>query len=385
MTGFFPVGWDLTVIQQAMKDLRGGLDPYAVELARIANVDTTAHAYNFYVYPPITLKLLQVASSVPAIPGYALYWLVYAAGFACQLWAGFHSAHPGERRVLRYFLPLVMFFPGLMPNEVILSGNLAIPVYGAVFAASVWGWKKDQWLWFHIAVLAGSLFKPPFLVLLAIPLFAGKAQTVKSMAAAVAGLSLFAVQRLLWPAAFLEYMHAVQVENVVGNSAGHLWSLGFSAAGVLAAHLQAVGKAYALPAGLFLLAYDSLLFVALAFLGWHYRRGRIEPHSWMPVLWLGTLLMNPHILQYDALAATVPMFLLVLRGWKDATARWIVGAGLVGAAVAFAANHDGLEISLAMWSLLLSGLLLLRKNLSLAPTPATTPFGKPVKRSLSSP
>jgi len=384
MAIFFPVGWDLVVIQQAMKDLRHGLDPYAAELARISTINTAGHAYNFYVYPPITLKLLQLVNAVPAAPGYALYWLVYAAGFACQLWAGVQLAQPGERRILKYFLPLVAFFPAFMPNEVILCGNVAIPIYGAALAASIWGWKKDQWLWFYIVVLAASLFKPPFLVLLAIPLFAGRAQTLKSMTAAAAGLSLFAAQRLLWPTAFLEYLRAVQVENVVGNSAGHLWSLGFSAAGVLAAHLQTVGKPYTVPAALFLLAYGGTLFLALGFFGWHYRRGRITPYTWMAVLWLGTLLMNPHILQYDALAATVPMFLLVLRGWNDATGRWIVGAGLVGAAAAFAANHDGLEISVAMWSLLVAGLLGLARELSLATMPASAPFGEPVKESLSS-
>jgi hypothetical protein len=225
-------------------------------------------------------------------------------------------------------------------------------------------------MWFYIVVLAGSLFKPPFLVLLAIPLLAGRTEVLKAVAAATLGLLLFASQRLIWPREFLEYLRAVQVENVVGNSAGHLWSLGFSAAGVLAAYLQVVGRPYTLPSTLFLLAYAGLLFATLIYFGWQYRRARIEGHAWMTVLWLGALLMNPHILQYDALPVTVPMFLLVLRGWKDPVGRWIVGAGLVGAAAAFAANHDGLEISLAMWVLVISGMVCLRRELRVTGTPA---------------
>lgn len=139
MAIFLPVGWDLAAIQQAMHDLRGGLDPYAAELARLETSNNVARTYIFYVYPPITLKFLQFVDLIPIVPGRALYWLLYGAGFACQLWAGLQMALPRERNVLKYFLPLVVFFPGFMPNEVILSGNVAIPIYGAALAASIWG------------------------------------------------------------------------------------------------------------------------------------------------------------------------------------------------------------------------------------------------------
>jgi len=372
-----PVGWDLAVVRQAMRDLREGLDPYATELARLTALRSGAHAYNVYVYPPLTLWFLRFANLIPTVPGYVLCWLAYAAGFGCQLWAGFQLALPSERRILQYVLPLVVFFPAFMPNEVILSGNVAIPIYGAILAASVRGWRKNQWGWFYFAILAGSLFKPPFLVLLAIPLLAGTAQALRSTATAGFGLLLFAGQKLIWPKEFLEFLRVMQVESIMRYSAGHVDSFGFSAAGVIASRLQAIGKPYGVTSTLFFLVYGSVLFATLLYFGWQYRQERIGSYTWMPVVFLGAFLLSPRILQYDALPATVPMFLLAIRGWKDAVGRWIVIAGLAGAAVAFLANQDGLEISLAMWALLISGLWGLSRQSQLAEVPAFVQLKEP--------
>jgi hypothetical protein len=314
------------------------------------------------LYPPITLKLVQLANFLPLLAGLVLYWLVYAAGFGCQLWAGYQLALPAERRVLKFVMPVIVFFPGFMPNEVILCGNLAIPIYGAVLAASVRGWQKNLWGWFYFAVLAGSLFKPPLLVLLAIPLLAGQTQILKSAAVAAFGVVMFVAQRFIWTKEFLEYLRIVKLESMLGNSAGHLWSFGFSAAGVLASALRAMGKAYQGPGMVFFLAYSALLFAALVYFGWQYRRALIQARTWVTVLLLGTFLLSPRILQYDALAVTVPMFLLAIRGWKDAVGRWIVIAGLGGSIIALLANQDAAEISLAMWSLLVAGLISLRRE-----------------------
>lgn len=368
MAAYLPVGWDLDVYRQSLRDLRAGLDPYAVGPARAMAKDATAGPHYFFVWPPITLRLFKLASFMPPLPGLVLYWLIYAAGFGAQLWAGFQLALAPEQRVLRYFLPLVAFFPAFMPNEVILCGNLAIPMYGAAMAASIRGWKTNHWEWFYFAVLAGSLIKPPFLVLLAIPLLAGRGQMIKSAVTGVLGLALFGVQKLIWPEEFAEYLRIVKLESILGNSAGHSWSFGFSAAGVLASALQAMGRPYQVPGTVFFLVYGGLLFSILVYFGWRlYSTEGIASHAWMTVLWLGTLLLSPRILQYDAMPATIAMFLLVLRGWKDAIARWIAVAGLVGSVAAWLANQDGLEISLAMWALLVAGILGLRSEVQQAP------------------
>ena len=357
MAALLPVGWDLAVTRQAMKDLRDGLDPYAAELARLAAMGANAHSYNVYPYPPVTLRFLHLLSFFPAIPGSALYWLIYGAGFCAQLWAGFQLALPQERRILRWAIPLFIFFPGFMPNEVILCGNIAIPIYGALLASSVPGWQKNRWGWFYAAVLAGSLFKPPFLVFLALPLLVGQAEILTSFAVAGLGLLLFAGQKFVWPTEFSEYMKVLRTESLVRYSAGHIDCFGLTAAGVLASGLRALGLPFVFPGAVFYLGYGGLLFATLFYFSRQYRWGRVRSHTWLTVLLLGTFLLSPRILQYDALPATLSMFLLVLRGWKDAVARWIVIAGFVGAAAGFAANRDDLEVAFAMWFLLVAGLL----------------------------
>lgn len=350
MTIFLPVGWDLAIYQRAIKDLQGGLDPYVAGL----------------LYPPSFVRLLRIASVVPAVPRQIFYWLFYAAGFGAQLWAGFKLAMPSERRVLQWALPLIVFFPGFMPNEVILCGNIAIPIYGIVLAAAVRGWERDQWGWFYLAVVAASLVKPPYLGLLSIPLFGGRKQIFKSASAAGLGVALFAAQKLIWSYEFGEYLGTVQTASVFRNGAGHFESFGFSAAGVLASALRAMDKPFVFSSALFYLGYGSVLFALFVYFRWQYRLGRVRSHTWLTVLLLGTFLLSPRILQYDALPATVPMFLLVIRGWKDTVGRWIVIAGFVGAAAAFAANRDDLEVALAMWALLVSGLLGLYREVHLS-------------------
>jgi len=378
MAMVLPVAWDLAVIQQAMRDLRGGLDPYVAELARLAAIGPRAHDYNVYPYPPVTLIFLRFANLFPTILGRALFWIIYAAGFGAQLWAGFQLALPAERRILRYALPLVVFFPGFMPNEVILCGNLAIPIYGAVLAAAILGWKKNQWGWFYMAVLAGSLFKPPFLALLAIPMLVGTAQVVRSSAAAGFGVLLFAVQRLIWPTQFSEYLRLLQVESIFRHNAGHFEAFGFSAAGVLASVLQAMGRPFGFSSTLFYLAYSGALFLALIYFAWQYRQERIGRYTFMTVLVVGALLLSPRILQYDTLPVTLPMFLLLIRGWKNDASRWIIVVGLGCAFAAFLANKDALEISLTMWTLLMSGVVSLRREAQFAKVSAYVEALEPV-------
>ena len=385
MAIFLPVGWDSALYQQAIKDLHDGLDPYVVGTVCFGTHAVSGGPRQFFLYPPITLKVLQLAGLIPAIPARLLYCLIYAVGFGCQLWAGFKLALPSERHILKYALPLVAFFPGFMPNEVILCGNIAFFLYGIVLAAAVRGWERNRWGWFYFAVVAASLIKPPFLVFLAVPLLAGCQQISKSIAVGGLGVVLFAGQKVLWPYQFGEYLQTLHTASTCRSAAGHFESFGLSAAGVLASALHGTGRPVVLPSLLFYLCYGCLFFATLVYFSQQYRIGRIGSQSWLTVLLLGTFLLSPRILQYDALPATVPMFLLALRGWKDASARWIVGVGLVGAVAALAFNQDGLEISLAMWSLLLSGLILLRRDLSLAFTPATPPIKEPGEELLVTP
>jgi len=44
-----------------------------------------------------------------------------------------------------------------------------------------------------------------------------------------------------------------------------------------------------------------------------YRRNRINAETWIPVLLVGTILLNPRILEYDLHAVALPMMVIVFR------------------------------------------------------------------------
>jgi hypothetical protein len=151
--------WDVAIYHRAMEAVHVGLDPYATGLERqYAAHAAGKHAFT-YVYPPLTLPVLRALNLFPVWLVALLYWAAYAASYAALLWAVTQFFRPQERAVMEYFVPLVIFFPSLMPDEVILSGNVAYIFYGLLFAATIAAWKRGSWRWFYLAVLgicAGS-------------------------------------------------------------------------------------------------------------------------------------------------------------------------------------------------------------------------------------
>jgi hypothetical protein len=366
MSHYIPSCWDLTIYQQAMQWLRNGLDPYATGQARQIAEHARGHYAFTYVYPPVTMVFLRILNHIPSLPGRLLYWTMYAAGFGCQLWAGTHLARPSERKLLQYLLPLVVFFPGLIPNEVILSGNIAIPLYGAVWVGAVRGWKQERWGVFYAAVLAASLFKLPLLTLLAIPVLMGAAQFLNSAITAAGALALFFAQRLIWPKEFAEYLSDVQLQFTLNHDFGR------GLVGIFCRVLNAMGRPFTTASTVFYLVYAALVFVVLASFAQSYRRKEVEGSTWMTVLLTGTILLNPRIMSYDALSATLPMMLLVVRGLQDAVGRWCLVAGAAATACAYVSRQDNAGDALLMVSVFLAGvygLLTEARGASATPVP----------------
>lgn len=332
MSFYFSPGWDLAVYQHAMWALQDGKDPYAVSQAAQIAAHAQGHRTFTYVYPPLTTLLLRVLNYVPSLPGRMAYWLLYVAGFGCQLWAGYQLAGASERKLLRYLLPLVAFFPGLMPNEMILSGNIAIPLYGAVMVGVIRGWKQQGWGWFYASVLAASLFKLPMLTLLAIPVLMG--EFVGSAIVAMSGLAMFFIQKIVWPVEFHEYLGDIQMQFTLNHD------FGSSAAGVLGHTLEAMGRPFATASAVFYVVYAAAIFVVLARLAFLYRRNALDGRTWMTVLLAGTILLNPRIMRYDSMAATVPMILLAIRGWQNAIGRRCLLIGVATVTCAYLAGAD---------------------------------------------
>jgi hypothetical protein len=315
-------GWDVAVYYRAMQALRVGLDPYAVGLARQYAANAAVLQTYTYVYPPITLLVLRIFNFLPLWLAAGLYWIAYVAGCAGIAWAAVQCFRPQDRFAMQFLIPLAIFFPGLLSGGVIMSGNIAYIFYGAILPAAVLGYKRNCWRWFYLAVFLAAGCKAPLLTLLAIPLLAGKRQGRSSAAVAAGGLGLFAVQSWIWPVQFSEYLTGVSLQFKFNAD------FGLSPAGSLGLYLYRHGLPYSSLTTAVFLVYAGLLFATLYYFSTLYHRSRITPETWLPVLLVGTILLNPRILEYDLHAVALPMMLIVLRA--------VCGRVKAGMAVAFA-------------------------------------------------
>ena len=292
-------GWDADVSYRAMQALRAGQDPYVSVLAL---EQTAGQDVNRYVYPPATLLALRAFNLPPAWAAAVLYWSLYTAACASPAWAAAKCCRPEDRPFMRCAIPLAAFFPGLMVGDAILSGNIACIFYGLIFPAAFLGWKYGTWRWFYIAILFASGFKLPLLTLLAIPVLAGERQWLRAAAVATAGIGFLALQSWLWPILFHEYLANVG-----------LCSFGSSPAGIVGLMLHRFNLPWYTPSVVAYLICAPVVFAILLRFSRLYAARRISALSWIPVLLVGAVLLNPRIMQYDLLAITIPMVLIVLR------------------------------------------------------------------------
>jgi len=309
------VGWDAKVYWKVIQSVHHGSDVYAEDLValrafydRLASNPSETPPF-IYFYSPMTLPLLRLLAVFPGWLLGLLYWAAVATGVLLQLWAGFQMADRRERRWLALMLPAITFFPGLITDDVILSGNVAYVLYGLILAAAVPGWKRGSWSWYYIAVLAASLFKAPFLALLAFPVLmdSDRRQWVRSGMTAVAGVLVFAAQIWLWPDMFREYLLTLQLMFDCGHD------FGYGPAGTLGRALWKRGLPFSPATTILYLVVAGVLGILLLFLARRVREWNLPRETWVPVALVGTALLNPRIQKYDLAAITIPMLLI---GWR---------------------------------------------------------------------
>jgi hypothetical protein len=310
-------GWDLVPMRNALHSLHAGKDVYASDIAaQDAFRSQSAHAPGaepplMYVYPPITLPLLHALGAVRMPYKAALFLVVCVLGYILQTWAGSRALQPREARSFAYLAPLALFFPGLLANSNVLSGNIAYVLYGVMLLAAVRGWRGEQneqrWGLFYAAVLLASAFKTPYLTLLAVPVFCSRREWGRAGLTALAGVALFLAQALLWPTLFAHYLRALAVMFEWQHD------FGSSPAGMLATAL--IGRGHASSSSFlgFYLVYAVPLFAWLFYLSRRYLAGAFSLEQWIPTLLVGVILLNPRIIEYDVAPLTVP---LALIGWR---------------------------------------------------------------------
>jgi hypothetical protein len=232
-----------------------------------------------------------------------------------------------ERSWLVFFLPFAVFFPGLLNNDVLLSGNIAYILYGLVLAAAVPGWKRNTWLWFYLAVLVASICKAPLLTLLAFPVLVGKRKWLPTVLTGTVGCLLFAAQPLLWPTQFQEYLTAVRMQFDWNED------FGASPAGLLGRWLWRMNKPYSPATTFAYLAWAIALGTLLLMIRSRFGDDRHLQKMWIPIALAGTVLMNPRLKPYDSAAFTIPLLLIawrVLLLLQKLVARWKAGLAAPG-------------------------------------------------------
>ena len=331
--------WDVAIYHRAMEAVKAGLDPYATGLARQIAVEAAGKHTFTYVYPPITIPVLRALNWLPLWVASALYWSIYGLGYVGLLWAVTRCFTPEDKGVMKYFVPVVIYFPALMPDEVILSGNVAYIFYGALFTAMIRGWKRGDWRWFYAAVLIASCVKVPFLTMLAIPALLGERQWLKGTMVGAAGLGLFGLQSWLWPVQFHEYLTSVGLQFQFNADFGQ------SIASNLARLMYWGHMPYTTVPTLVYLAYGGALFAAMFHFGKLYHQGRISAETYIPVLLLAVIVMNPRIMQYDVHAVALPMVLVLVRSVASRSKVGIV----VSCSVLFFTLIDLLGVNFYRW------------------------------------
>jgi hypothetical protein len=313
------VGWDAQVCWKTIQALRYGNDPYAAGLVALqafhngsAFRTTLPHVY---VYSPLTLPLMRLLGRFPGWAITVLFGTAVAVGALLQIWAGFQMADKEERRWLVMLLPAVVFFPGLITDDVILSGNVAYIFYGVILAAAVPGWKRGNWRWYYIAVLAASIFKAPFLSLLAFPVLVDRRQWFQSGIAAATGVLLFGAQIRLLPGMFREYRLTIQLMFDWEHD------FGFGPVGILGKTLWSRGLPTSAATTMLYMAFAVAFGAMLLWIAHNVREWNFSRETWIPLALVGTILLNPRIMKYDLAAITVPMLLIGWRGLRFAFGR----------------------------------------------------------------
>ncbi|HXB62143.1 MAG TPA: hypothetical protein VNU94_04750 [Acidobacteriaceae bacterium] len=325
-----PGAWDLHIYLRALHSLQAGHDPYAdgIAVQQAFHAEQALHPSNAppytYVYSPITLPLLRAIGNIPGWFSGSVYWLLYVAGVLAAIWVGMQAATPDERRFFVFIAPAAAFFPGLLVQDIILSGNVVFLVYGLIFATAMVGWRRGEWRWFYLTVLAASCCKAPLLSLLPIPILLARKQWIPACVTGAAGIALFAVQPIIWPTLFHSYLKAVELQFSYNQD------FGFSPAGLLGYALAHFGVSYSPATTIFYLLYALPLFGLLLYLSRQFLGGRFSLQQWMPVMLLGVFLLNPRVMIYDVSPLMIPMALIVWRFFASLTAgvRAIVSVSL---------------------------------------------------------
>lgn len=202
MASQLPTGVDARTYRDAIREVRAGISPYTSGLQRIQRNHANgqkARTMN-YIYPPATLPAIQALGNVPPRLLAMVFWAIYSVSLWVVLRLELSIMPPGrERAVFALLAPFTLFFPGLLFDDSILSGNIAPSLYGVIGLGMWRGLRAGHWDCFYAAVLLASIVKPTMLTFLIIAPLVSYGQWLWTALVAFTGCSVFLVSPKLWP------------------------------------------------------------------------------------------------------------------------------------------------------------------------------------------
>lgn len=204
---------------------------------------------------------------------------------------------------------LIFALTPTLPGEMsLIGGNLANILYAVLLWSGLRGIRSGRWSAYYVATFAFASVKPQMLCFLLLPLLWGAGWIPSALTVASVGAA-FAVQRVVVPRLFKEYVAAVHSQLVTHGDVG---------VGILSLFHGSTKP----------IILHFLLIVAFALCLWSTRVHRNDP-TWISAVLLLCVLANLRLLHYDISVAAVPTFYILANCFRRSPAL----AGLCSAAL----------------------------------------------------
>jgi len=306
-------GWDAANVLRAARAVHAGHDPYVDDMAALAPFErnpalaTTTPVPLTYVYPPITLPALRLVAALPVWLVAAGYCLLYLLSVLAQVAVCMQLLEADERPWLACIAPVACFFPGLLASDSVIGGNIAYILYALVLGGAHLGWKSRGWRWFYLAAILAACVKPPLVGLMLIPVLSGRRQWMSAGCATALSLTAGAIQSILWPTTFQNYVRSFQMVFRLNRD------FGCSPVGLYSGMLFDHGITYSRSSFIFYLCYALPLLATLLAFSRRFHRRELSCRQWIPVMLTGVVLLNPRLIEYDLAPLAIPLALIFWR------------------------------------------------------------------------
>jgi len=204
--------------------------------------------------------------------------------------------------------------PGFSELVTLRGGNASAVFYLLALVTALPGLRRDRWGWFYLAVLLAGMVKIAFLLLLLLPIFAGKRQWLWSAACGLATMATYPLHRWLAPATYQDFVSAAYVQVVVRADLGH---------GILGAVANVERKLLHHRVDFLPYLVQTVFIIGIFLALLVIRRRELAKGNegvWLALLLVAIVLCNPRIQPYDSYIGLFAAFVLLVEALANAAA-----------------------------------------------------------------